>query len=165
MDDYEAFFHANYALVVTVAEHRLDSRADAEEIASEAFRIAWQQHHNGAELSVPWLYGVVRNLVGNEYRRRKRAKSLHDRIADETTTEDADLADRRQNVRDAVAALPEASRELLRMAYWDELTPTEISALLGIPASTVRVRLFRARRLVRDAMALEIKMEVTTDDR
>lgn len=164
MDAYDAFFLANYALVVTVAEHRLDSRADAEEVAAEAFRIVWQQYHNGRALDVPWLYGIVRNLIGNEYRRRKRATALRDRISDETVIEDADVAERRQTVREAIRTLPAPQRELLQMAYWDELSPMEISKLLGIPASTVRVRLFRARRLVRDALALDLEMGVIHDD-
>lgn len=164
MDAYDAFFLANYALVVTVAEHRLDSRADAEEVAAEAFRIVWQQYHNGRALDVPWLYGIVRNLIGNEYRRRKRATALRDRISDETVIEDPDLAERRQTVREAIRTLPAPQRELLQMAYWDELSPMEISKLLGIPASTVRVRLFRARRLVRDALALNLEMGVIHDD-
>lgn len=164
MDAYDAFFLANYALVVTVAEHRLDSRADAEEVAAEAFRIVWQQYHNGRALDVPWLYGIVRNLIGNEYRRRKRATALRDRISDETVIEDADLAERRQTVREVIRTLPAPQRELLQMAYWDELSPMEISKLLGIPASTVRVRLFRARRLVRDALALNLEVGVIHDD-
>lgn len=165
MDEYDAFFLANYPLVITVAEHRLDSRADAEEIAAEAFRIVWQQYNNGRALSVPWLYGIVRNLIGNEYRRRRRATALRDRVADETVVEGADVAERRLCVREAIRSLPMPQRELLQMAYWDELSPTEISELLGVPASTVRVRLFRARRLVRDALALDLEKEVIHNDR
>ncbi|GAB3617558.1 hypothetical protein GCM10027416_21150 [Okibacterium endophyticum] len=165
MVEYDAFFLANYSLVVSVAEHRLDSRADAEEIAAEAFRIVWQQYQVGRALNVPWLYGIVRNLIGNEYRRRKRAAALRDRVAEETVNEDADVAERRRSVRDAIRSLPEPQRVLLQMAYWDELSPTEISEILAIPTSTVRVRLFRARRLVRDALALDLEMEVIHDDR
>ena len=167
MDEYDEFFLANYPLVLTVAEHRLDSKADAEDIAAEVFRIVWQQYLDGKTLSVPWLYGIVRNLVGNEYRRRKRAIALHDRVADKfiAVEDDTDLIEQRQSVREAIRSLPPQQRELLKMAYWDELTPAEISELLGVPSSTVRVRLFRARRLVRDALGLDLNTEVTTDDR
>lgn len=164
MDGYDEFFLANYSLVITVAEHRLDSRADAEEIASEAFRIVWQQYCDGKDLNVPWLYGIVRNLIGNEYRRRKRASALEERVTNETVEVDDTLSDRRESVREAIRSLSQPQRDLLKMAYWDELTPTEISEILGIPSSTVRVRLFRARHLVRDALALDLNMEVVRDD-
>ncbi|MFD5225409.1 sigma factor [Microbacterium sp. NPDC058342] len=55
MKKFSTFFRANYSLVVGVAERRLDSKQDAEEIATEAFHIAWQRYQAGEPLSVPWL--------------------------------------------------------------------------------------------------------------
>ncbi|MFJ2621134.1 hypothetical protein [Glutamicibacter sp. NPDC087344] len=52
-EDVFDVFRANYSFVVGVAERRLDSKVDAEEIASEAFRLAWQRYDVGEALSVP----------------------------------------------------------------------------------------------------------------
>ena len=88
--EFDAFFLANYQLVVATAEYRLSSLADAEEAAAAAFRVACQHHEAGGELSGPWLYQVVRNLIGNEYRRRKRQTALEGRIADLVPASDSD---------------------------------------------------------------------------
>ena len=47
-----------------------------------------------------------------------------------------------------LAALPEAYRVIVILRYWHELAYTEIAETTGLPLSTVRMRLFRARRLL-----------------
>jgi len=153
------FYRENYGLVLSVAEHRLSSLADAEEVASETFRVAFQAYQEGRELTVPWIYGVVRNLVGNEYRRRTRHTALLDRL--ETEHLIAPYVDARPGVDDLVEALellPEAQRELLKMAYWDELTMAEIAGVLDSSEGAIRVRVFRARKsLVRALVRVQLR--------
>lgn len=153
MSDFDAFFRENYSLVVGVAERRLNSLADAEEIAAAAFRVAWQHASAGEEITVPWLYGVVRNLVGNEYRRRTRQAALVDKI--ETTVQvDADPDDGDPgNLREVVASLPTKHREVIEMAYWDDLSAPEIAEVLGLSPGAVHARLSRAREALRQALA------------
>ncbi|MFT4157462.1 MAG: sigma factor [Microbacterium sp.] len=70
MRKFSTFFRANYSLVVGVAERRLDSKADAEEVASEAFRLAWQRYEDGEALR-----GESRSVVSFPaagFRRRRR---------------------------------------------------------------------------------------------
>lgn len=153
MKKFSVFFKANYSLVVGVAERRLGSRHDAEEVATEAFRIAWEHYREGDPLSVPWLYGVVRNLVGDEYRRRDRRAELQRQINDDFSlrlpVSDGLYAD----VRDAVERLPLQHREVLKMTYWERLTAAEIAAVLGVTTVAVRARVMRARRLLRAELA------------
>ncbi|QGG96579.1 RNA polymerase sigma factor [Actinomarinicola tropica] len=49
----------------------------------------------------------------------------------------------------ALAALPAADRELLVLVHVGGWTPTELAAITGSPASTIRVRLHRANRRAR----------------
>ncbi|MFP3608455.1 RNA polymerase sigma factor, partial [Paraburkholderia sp. SIMBA_053] len=58
-------------------------------------------------------------------------------------------------VRRALRRLPEADRELLYMAYWEELSRVEIAAILGISAIAVRIRLMRARERFRHLLPRE----------
>lgn len=162
--EFDAFFRENYHLVVASAEYRLSSLTDAEEVAAAAFRIAWQHHAAGGELSVPWLYGVTRNLIGNEYRVRKRRAALVERAAEQVPVVDEAAEDRAEELRSAVATLPQHHQDMLRMAYWDDLTATEIGEVLGLTVPTVHVRLFRARRALRKALMSEMQ-EVATDGR
>lgn len=153
MRRFSTFFRANYSLVVGVAERRLDSKQDAEEIAAEAFHIAWQRYQEGEPLSVPWLYGVVRNLVGNEYRSRGRRAEMQRQLNEDFALRIPVSDDLYADVRDAVERLPQMHREVLKMTYWELLTAREIAAVLDINSAAVRARLMRARRMLRAALS------------
>ena len=55
-------------------------------------------------------------------------------------------------VRDAVARLETAEREILLLREYEELSYEEIAQVLGIPVNTVRSRLFRARMALREML-------------
>lgn len=153
MKRFSTFFRENYSFVVGVAERRLDSVQDAEEIATEAFHLAWQRYQEGEPLSVPWLYGVVRNLVGDEYRRRGRRAELQRQLNEDFALSLPVSDDLYTDVRDAVERLPQMHREVLKMAYWERLTAREIATVLDVNSAAVRARLMRARRLLRTALS------------
>ncbi|MEL6981649.1 MAG: sigma-70 family RNA polymerase sigma factor, partial [Actinomycetota bacterium] len=46
---------------------------------------------------------------------------------------------------EALRTLSSSDQELLMLVAWEELTPSEIATVLGVPSSVVRKRLFRAR--------------------
>ncbi|MFZ4842985.1 MULTISPECIES: RNA polymerase sigma factor [Mycetocola] len=162
MSEFSEFFRANHSLVVGVAERRLSSRQDGEEIATEAFRIAWERHRAGEPLSVPWLYGVVRNLIGNEYRRRDRQENLHTHLGEELSSHPDSLDETHADVRDALQRLPHIHRDVLMMTYWEDLTTREIAEILGTTPLAIRTRLVRARRLLRSALA-DIDQHTSTE--
>ena len=85
MDEYAAFCREHFAEVVSVAARRLDSRPDAEEVAVDTFRVAWQRWAAGGELTRAWLYGVLRNRIGNEYRARARREALQELLVADYT--------------------------------------------------------------------------------
>lgn len=144
------FYARHYQLILTVAQQRLAGIADAEDAAAETFRITWAHHQAGGELSLRWVYQVLRNVIGNEYQRAVRSSQLFDRIGhmtgDSSYTVEADDA---LDIRRCLEWLKESDREILRMAYWEDLTRAEIAAILGISVVSVRVRLLRARRALR----------------
>jgi RNA polymerase sigma-70 factor (ECF subfamily) len=57
-------------------------------------------------------------------------------------------------LRRALAELPSGERELLLLISWEQLTPTEAAAVVGIPAGTARPRLYRARGRLRDDLTV-----------
>ena len=97
-----------------------------------------------------WLYSILRNVVGNEYRRRTRADKRSERVASELLAfpdlpkAASHLSDQLE-VREAVAALSPSDRELIWMAYWEELTREEMAEVLDCSTASVRVQLHRAR--------------------
>lgn len=143
---FTALFRQHHSLIVATCFRRLSDMAAAEDAAAEVFRVAWQRFHEQDNPSLAWLYGVVRNVVGNEYRRSARARSLRDRLVAEAIPEavstDGALVD-------ALNQLKEGEREILFMSYWEDLTGEEISEILGISKPAVWVRLSRARDALR----------------
>lgn len=149
---FSTFFTTNYPPALRLAERRLSSRDDAEEVVTEAFRIMWERSVAGGSLSVPWLYGVLRNLVGNEYRRRLRSAELRRTLADDLRIVRPRADDACLDVRDALLRLPPLHREVLVMTYWGRLTDHEIAGALEITPAAVRSRLTRARALLRSTL-------------
>jgi RNA polymerase sigma-70 factor (ECF subfamily) len=58
-------------------------------------------------------------------------------------------------LRSAVRALPSAERDVLLLVAWEQLTPAQAAAALGVPQGTARSRLHRARTALRLALATD----------
>jgi RNA polymerase sigma-70 factor (ECF subfamily) len=65
-------------------------------------------------------------------------------------------------VRAALARLDEEDREILRLTSWEGLTPSEVAAVIGVPAVTVRSRLHRARKRLRAEVVQQDGAALTT---
>jgi len=94
---------------------------------------------------------VARNLIGNAYRSRDRQLALQEKLraAAERLSgpESQDLM-----VHNAMAGLRDSERDILQLAYWDELTMAEIARVLKCSESAAKVRLHRARAAFRKQM-------------
>ncbi|MFT4284565.1 MAG: sigma-70 family RNA polymerase sigma factor [Protaetiibacter sp.] len=154
-DEHDAAFVALYrehhARIVNAATWRLADGNRAEDVASEVFRIAWQHHRRGREVTLPWLYGIMKNVVRRERRLLDRARRLVAKTArlDPPRQLTAPSADGDAALHEALARLRRPDRELLYMAYWEDLPGHELAALLGITPDALHARLSRARRRLR----------------
>lgn len=147
MQRFSQFYRTSYPLALAVAERRLPSLEVAEDVTAEAFFIAWEKYGRGAELTVPWLYTIVRNVIGNQYQKQDSAKELISRIGFEQTTRPSTTDDETGlDLTEALALLTDDQQELIAMVYWDELTTVEVADILGCREGAVRARLHRARQ-------------------
>lgn len=103
-----------------------------------------------------WLYQVARSAHADHYRKRWRERPLdddHDSMAQpgpgigERLEED----ERHALVRAALQRLPEDKREVLVMARYQRLRYQEIGEILGCGENTVKVRVHRAMKALREA--------------
>jgi RNA polymerase sigma factor (sigma-70 family) len=139
----------------------------AEDLASETFVVAFRRRAGydwGREDARPWLFGIATNLM-RRYRRTERRKlAAYARIGvDPLVASDPDLdaaEDRAQSqaagpvLAQALAALRPGDRDVLLLHAWADLSYQEIAGALGVPVGTVRSRLARARRVVREQLAV-----------
>ncbi len=114
-------------------------------IAAYEARASFDTHWESAR---PWLFGIARNVLSHHWRRQRPAHDEDGRISDPWPQVDerlmaVELAD---ELRSSLLALPPMQREVLLLVVWEELEPTEVARVLGIPPSTVRSHLRRARQ-------------------
>ncbi|MFC6354586.1 RNA polymerase sigma factor [Luethyella okanaganae] len=161
-DAFALFYGSNYELLLSVAQQRLSGLADAEDVTHETFRVAWMHHLEGNELTLSWIYRVLRNIIGNEYQRLVRSEQLRQQVlplyVEQVLSIDDDDA---LEVRRCMNDLREEDRELLFMAYWEDLTRHEMAEILGTSVVSVRVRLLRARRALEAWLSKACEQQLT----
>ena len=141
---------------------RVQDRCVAEDLTSVTFQRALENVRRPDfrnDSFGGWLYRVASNAVVDHVRRDRRYISLSDFDGRE---EPGDLAldamasalDRDQ-LRSALRELPNNHREVLVLRFYDDLDVTEICEVLGCSRETFAVRLHRALRALRLAVAKE----------
>jgi RNA polymerase sigma factor (sigma-70 family) len=152
---FDAIFTDYQRPVLAYAMRRTPTPADAEDVASETFAIAWRKLDAiPAAEPLPWLYAVARRVLANH----RRGLSRRERLAallrvDDVATPVPTGEDRDGPAFAALAQLSPADQEVLRLVAWEELGNQQIAAVLGITANAVGIRLHRARARFADALA------------
>jgi RNA polymerase sigma factor (sigma-70 family) len=103
-----------------------------------------------------WLFGVAGNVLAQYLRRAGRKEAVPGPEATDpwqAVDQRLDAAALAPALRRALAELPIEERELLLLVSWEQLTPAEAAAAVGIPAGTARSRLHRARGRLRERLA------------
>jgi len=97
----------------------------------------------------PWMFRILRNACRKSLRQgcAARAESLEERFV-EAAAKDPPLG-RALEVRQAIAALPDGTREIVIMHVLEGYDSREIGRILGCPPGTVRARLSRAMAILR----------------
>lgn len=121
----------------------------AEEVTQEVMVAVWRKAatFDPAQASVStWIYRIARNRRIDLFRRESRADIDSEDPALQPLAEPvADVAlearQREAQVRQAMAELPAAQRELVRVAFYEDLSHSEIAARTGMPLGTVKSRL------------------------
>ncbi|GLZ16193.1 DNA-directed RNA polymerase sigma-70 factor [Actinomadura sp. NBRC 104425] len=127
----------------------------ADEVVSETFAVAWRRLRDVPDPPLPWLLGVARNVLRDNHRAQRRREEFARELRHWTTASAGDIADgvtERHAVLRALAALPEADREVLILVAWQGLTPRDAARVVGCSSAALRVRLHRARRRLRRAV-------------
>jgi RNA polymerase sigma-70 factor (ECF subfamily) len=161
-DWFSAIFDRHAAHIHRYLVRRIGPAA-GEDALGEVFLVAFlkrEGYDTGRRDARPWLYGIATNLVAQ--RRREEVKELKlrealgpppeqeghaERVAEQVTAEAmGKLLD------SALAELTDGDRDALTLFAGEGLSYEEVASALGIPLGTVRSRLNRARRKVRETL-------------
>jgi RNA polymerase sigma-70 factor (ECF subfamily) len=152
----EAWFRALHARtseqISRYALRRATTHSDAEDAVSETYLVAWRRRDAVPEHpdDLLWLYGVARNALANVERGARRLARLRGRLALEPVNTVEPPDDAGADVRAALAQLPEADAELLRLLTWEGLSQREAATLLETTENAIALRASRARRKLAD---------------
>jgi RNA polymerase sigma-70 factor (ECF subfamily) len=163
---FSALFERHFSAIHRWLRRRVGEPL-AEDLAAETFTRAFDRRErfdgDAYASARPWLFGIAAHLVHDHQRselRRLRALARAERW--EASGEDmasaavgrADAAAAGPAVAAALAALRAEERDVLLLVAWAGLEYEEVARATGVPVGTVRSRLHRARRRLRDALAL-----------
>ena len=158
---------------MTLALKMLKNREDAEEALQDAFirvfnalpRFEWKSSFS------TWFYRIVYNVCATELGKRDDRQLLSISEDEETGTSldivsdeiPPDLAlestELETIVAEEIGRLPDAYGPTFVLFFMQDMSYDEIVEVTGLPLGTVKARLFRARTLLRDAVARRIGKE------
>lgn len=142
--------------VYNLAYRMLSNASDAEDAVQETFLRAFAKLSSYQETRKfgTWLLSITSHWCIDRIRRRKVISleflpdiSLVGGLSDGPETE-VIAHEHIGEVQRWLGMLPQAYRLVIVLRYWQDLSYNEIADVTGLPASTVRMRLFRARRLL-----------------
>lgn len=163
---YDRFGTLAYSLALAM----LREAADAEEVVSDAFAQLWRTASSfdptRGSLQA-WVVTVTRSRALDRLRARSRGVAARSTLADAAPTDvqrlvaepevppdDAsEAADLRARLHASLAALPQAQRTVVELAYFRGMSQSEIAEALGEPLGTVKTRARTALAHLRDALA------------
>ena len=153
-EDAAAFCAAEYPRLVGALGLYVGDRAVAEELAQETLLRACQrwEHVSKLESAGGWTWHVARNLANSHFRRRRIERRATARLvtASERPTAEEEPHD---EVRRAVAALPDRQKTALVLRYYLDLSVEDTAQRMSISADAVRSLTKRAVATLRDELA------------
>jgi RNA polymerase sigma factor (sigma-70 family) len=182
--DFASLVRRHQGAVCAVAYAVLRDRGRSEEVAQEAFLVAWQKLPGlDQPPTMPaWICGIARNLAANAARRRKETAMAENdgrdlrpagstaewqcgwiEPADPHTPLDSLLdRERDQLAERALGELPAREREVITLYYRNEQSVAEVASALGISEPAARQGLHRGRERLKTALtAVETTLRAT----
>ena len=158
--------------VLAAVSRQISRRELAEDICQEAFLLAFKAlpQLTDRQRFPAWLHMIARRQAIRYSRGEARASHTpldelileHSQVLGQSGWEALERKEEGEWVRQAMASLAEEFQIVLTLRYWSEMPLERISAFLGLPLSTVKWRLHRARALMRERLTAALA-ESTSD--
>jgi RNA polymerase sigma-70 factor (ECF subfamily) len=173
---FEDFYRRNIDAVGRFIARRVSDPHTAADLTAEVFLAVIESAHGyrperGSELG--WVFGIARNVLAAQRRRAAAERGGIQRAAGRRPLDGDDLARLEERIDAesaarrtyrALDALPEPTRQLIELIAVDGLAIAEAAAVLGVTPTAARVRLHRARKVLR-AVAMHADPALGQEDR
>lgn len=165
-DAFRKLFQRYYPRVHAFVLRRLGDSASAEDTTVETFAELWRtaKRFRGESRPSTWIYGIAhfkalaaRRAAG----RNKRSKvisvdfeTLSRAPADEDLGQQIEAREEVRRVRLAIQSLPQRYRQVIELAFFENVPYGEIARRLGMAEGTVKTQVSRARDRLRRQLAM-----------
>jgi RNA polymerase sigma-70 factor, ECF subfamily len=128
------------------------SRDTAHDVVSSTFLVAWRRFDEVPSDAFPWLIGVARRVLADQWRAESRRTALGQRLVDDATTGTTavdDIAESmvlRGSIRDALVRMRPQDREIVTLVAWQGFNTEQLATSLGCSKALASLRLHRARK-------------------
>lgn len=128
----------------------LRNEQDAEDTVGEAVLRAYEKRRTlrDQERFKPWIMQITANEARKIYRRNKRIVPVEDMEAYMPV-----FRSESHELWDVVMGMDQAYREVIMLYFYERFSVREISTVLRIPEGTVKSRLFRGKKLLREELS------------
>lgn len=158
------------AMAFNIALRVTRNREDAEEVAQDAFVKLYHSldQFKGDSKFTTWFFRVIYNLALSKIRKKSLfTGSVDDDNFIETADENGFDAlikyrekEKKKYLDDAISTLDEADQLLITLYYMNDQPVDDIAAITGLSDSNVKVRLFRSRKKIHEALQKSLKHEL-----
>lgn len=156
-DAFNSLVRRHLPRAYALARRVLNSNAEAEDAAQEAFTKIWvnaRDYRADKAAFTTWMHRIVVN-ASLDMARKKRPVAVEDTVlhAVPDTRDDAEAqaaeSQESQQVRDAIATLPPQQRAAITLCYTEEYTNAEAARIMGVHLKALEGLLVRARKSLR----------------
>ena len=165
---FEDLYRSNVRNVLAYVLTRT-GRDNAHDVAASTFLVAWRRFDEVPDDALPWLIGVARRILADQWRADSRRSALGRRLRADAITSGTSVSDVADSlvlgdaIREALSRLRPEDREVVVLAAWQGLSTEQLAIALGCSKAKASLRLHRARRrfaelfeaLTRDSLPAE----------
>lgn len=155
---FEAFYRDQRKSLIALAYAVTGRKREAEDLAHEALTAAFKSWDQVRAKDNPgtWVRRILLNKAASAHRRRlAEVRALARWPVEREGVPFPDVTNEVDRIWSEVRRLPRRQMQVIALAYVEELSPTEIAAVLRVSKQTVNVHMRRARATLSQRLELE----------
>lgn len=151
---WDEIYERYYPELLRYCVHACGNAAEGEDLAQEVFLKALQNadlfQDLGASQKRAWLYRALKNLIYDRYRRTQMENAYLEVLEEDAVYVEPGIEKTENSL--LLSRLSEEDRALFHLRYFEDYNASELAEMFGLPTGTIRSRLSRARKLLKEML-------------